>query len=87
MHPAILEMGLDVAGIFTPNLRLACVEQLDLELLRRLNLNALLLDVDCTLKEYRSATVPEPIAAWISACAAACLPSGVSPHEAFTSSQ
>ncbi|NLE37918.1 MAG: YqeG family HAD IIIA-type phosphatase [Pirellulaceae bacterium] len=54
-----------MASIFTPHLRVSRVEQLDFELLGRLQLEALLLDVDCTLKEYRSLTVPGQIVEWV----------------------
>ena len=54
-----------MASIFTPHLRISRVEQLDFDLLGRLDLDALLLDVDCTLKEYRSLTVPERIVEWV----------------------
>ncbi|MBN1590464.1 MAG: YqeG family HAD IIIA-type phosphatase [Pirellulales bacterium] len=50
---------------FKPDLRLACVEQLDIGLLRHLEIDALLLDVDCTLTQYGSETVPEAIVAWV----------------------
>ncbi len=53
--------------IFRPDLRLARVEQLDVELLRRLGIDALLLDVDCTLKQYRSQTLSDEVVAWIDA--------------------
>jgi hypothetical protein len=51
--------------LVTPDLRLDSVLELDLPGLGRLNLNALLLDVDCTLKNYRAEEPPPETAAWI----------------------
>ena len=51
--------------LVTPNLVVGRVEQLDVPRLRRLELDALLLDVDCTLKDYRSEAVSPEVAAWI----------------------
>ena len=48
-----------------PDLRLENVRQLSLDRLRRLGLDALLLDVDCTLKEYRAEEVTPEVAAWL----------------------
>lgn len=50
---------------FAPHLRLQSVQQLTPELLRRLGINALLLDVDCTLTRYRHEEVSTEVAAWL----------------------
>ena len=49
----------------TPHLRVRSVLELDPPRLGGLGLDALLLDVDCTLKEYRADDVPDEIAAWL----------------------
>lgn len=48
-----------------PHLRVESVLDLDLDRLRRLGLDALLLDVDCTLKSYRSETLSDEVQAWL----------------------
>ncbi|MBN2216890.1 MAG: YqeG family HAD IIIA-type phosphatase [Pirellulales bacterium] len=52
-------------SIFRPDLRLHRVEQIDVALLRRLHIDALLLDVDCTLKPYRSQALAQSVVDWI----------------------
>ena len=51
--------------LIAPHVRVENVCQLTLELLRELELEALLLDVDCTLKRYRDKEVSPEVAAWI----------------------
>lgn len=51
--------------LLTPQLRLHRVEQLDVERLRRLGIDSLLLDVDCTLKPYRSDAPEAEVAGWL----------------------
>jgi len=53
--------------ILRPNLRVSRVEQIDAALLGRLGVDALLLDVDCTLKPYRSQTLSREVIDWIDA--------------------
>jgi HAD superfamily phosphatase (TIGR01668 family) len=48
-----------------PDLRLQSVLELDAERLGSLGLEALLLDVDCTLKSYRADAVRADVAAWL----------------------
>jgi hypothetical protein len=50
---------------FTPHLVIEHVRELTLRRLSELNLDALLLDADCTLKRYRDERVTAEIAAWI----------------------
>jgi len=49
----------------SPHLRLENVCQLSLHRLRNLGLDALLLDVDCTLKRYRDEEVTPDVGAWL----------------------
>lgn len=49
----------------TPHLRVDSVCQLSLNRLRSLGLDALLLDVDCTLKRYGDDRVAPEVAAWL----------------------
>ena len=51
--------------LIAPHLRLQSVRQLSLDRLRDLGLDALLLDVDCTLKRYRDEEVTPEVAAWL----------------------
>ena len=51
--------------MFTPHLQISNVLELDVPRLRKLGLDALLLDVDCTLKEYRAEDVTSEVAAWL----------------------
>jgi HAD superfamily phosphatase (TIGR01668 family) len=51
--------------LLTPHLRIESVLDLDLDRLGELGLEALLLDVDCTLKSYRSETVSDEVKAWL----------------------
>jgi HAD superfamily phosphatase (TIGR01668 family) len=55
----------------TPHLRVESVLELTAERLRALGIEALLLDVDCTLKRYRAAEVSPEVAAWLGQLAAA----------------
>ncbi|HUT14559.1 MAG TPA: YqeG family HAD IIIA-type phosphatase [Thermoguttaceae bacterium] len=48
-----------------PHLRVASVCDLSLDRLRELELQSLLLDVDCTLKRYRDERVLPEVAAWL----------------------
>jgi HAD superfamily phosphatase (TIGR01668 family) len=57
--------------LFTPDLRLQSVLELDLGRLRSLGLDALLLDIDCTLKRYREESLPPETAAWLEGLRAA----------------
>ncbi len=57
--------------IFSPNIAVESVLELSRDRLAELGLNSLLLDVDCTLKEYRSETVTPQIRAWLDALRAA----------------
>ena len=52
-------------SIFSPNIAVDSVLQLSPQRLAELGLDSLLLDVDCTLKEYRSETVFPEIRAWL----------------------
>jgi len=54
-----------------PHLRVESVLDLGVDRLRDLGLDALLLDVDCTLKRYRTETVSAEVAAWLDALRAA----------------
>jgi uncharacterized protein len=56
-------MGL--IDLVTPHLCVESVLELDAPRLRSLGLEALLLDVDCTLKRYREEAVSPPVAAWL----------------------
>jgi len=49
----------------TPHVRVESVLDLSVERLRALGYDALLLDVDCTLKSYRGDTVSAEVAAWL----------------------
>lgn len=51
--------------LFYPDLRLDSVIELTPERLRTWNIRSLLLDVDCTLKHYRSQELPPDISRWI----------------------
>jgi len=51
--------------LMAPHLRVGSVLELSLERLRELELDALLLDVDCTLKRYHQEDVSPDVAAWI----------------------
>ncbi len=48
-----------------PHLRVERVEELTLERLREMDIEFLLLDVDCTLKRYRAAEVTPEVDAWM----------------------
>ncbi|MEA1952706.1 MAG: YqeG family HAD IIIA-type phosphatase [Planctomycetota bacterium] len=52
-------------SIFSPNLAVESVLDLSRERLLELGLDTLLLDVDCTLKEYRSESVSPAIRDWL----------------------
>ncbi|NQU24112.1 MAG: YqeG family HAD IIIA-type phosphatase [Candidatus Nealsonbacteria bacterium] len=51
--------------LLAPHLRIDRVEQLTLARLGELQLDALLLDVDCTLKPYRDEEISAKVAAWL----------------------
>jgi HAD superfamily phosphatase (TIGR01668 family) len=51
--------------LLVPHLRVESVCDLTLDRLRQLDLQALLLDVDCTLKRYREEMVSPAVAAWL----------------------
>ena len=51
--------------LIAPHLRVEKVEELTLDRLDGLGLDALLLDVDCTLKRYHNTDVTPEVAAWI----------------------
>jgi uncharacterized protein len=48
-----------------PHVRVARVEELTLERLRNMGIEALLLDADCTLKRYRDEECTPEVAAWL----------------------
>lgn len=50
---------------FQPNLSVDCVLDLTWECLQKYHLQSLLLDVDCTLKSYRSSDISPEILCWI----------------------
>jgi HAD superfamily phosphatase (TIGR01668 family) len=52
-------------SLLAPNLHLTSVLELDTPFVRQLGLGALLLDVDCTLKDHGATEIPEPVGAWI----------------------
>jgi uncharacterized protein len=70
--------------LLSPHLRVASVLELTPPRLHALGVEALLLDVDCTLKRYRAHTVDTPILAWLaelrSAGIRACLVSNGRPR-------
>ena len=51
--------------ILIPHLRVESVLELDVERLREMGLDALLLDVDCTLKSYRSEVPSAEVSTWL----------------------
>jgi len=51
--------------ILAPHLRVESVLELDVERLRDMELDALLLDVDCTLKSYRSDVPSAEVSTWL----------------------
>jgi hypothetical protein len=57
--------------LFTPHLRLASVLELDVSTLRSLGLEGLLLDLDCTLKDYPANDIPLAIHMWVQTLRAA----------------
>jgi len=54
-------------SLVTPHLQLGSVLDLDLGRLRTLGLSGLLLDVDCTLKDYRASEFSASVKAWVKA--------------------
>jgi HAD superfamily phosphatase (TIGR01668 family) len=52
-------------NVLTPHLHLASVLDLQVEHLRALGLRGLLLDLDCTLKDYHASQVGAPVRAWL----------------------
>jgi len=57
--------------LLTPHYRISSVLELTPEQLRQWQLEALLLDVDCTLKRYRAPVLSEEVAAWFETVRAA----------------
>jgi hypothetical protein len=57
--------------LVTPDLRLDSVLDLDVPRLCSLNVDTLLLDVDCTLKNYRAEDLAPGVAAWLDGLRAA----------------
>ncbi len=57
--------------LFSPDLFVESVLQLSPRRLAELGIDALLLDVDCTLKQYRAAGVPPEIRVWLDGLRAA----------------
>ena len=51
-------------NFFLPHLRLASVHELDASAVRGLGLEGLLLDLDCTLKDYHAQSLSEEVLAW-----------------------
>jgi uncharacterized protein len=64
VHFAVLEVGLN---IFKPDWYIESVVQLDAAWLRAVGLDALLLDVDCTLKRYPDDELLPDVQKWIDA--------------------
>jgi HAD superfamily phosphatase (TIGR01668 family) len=54
-----------VLSLITPNLQLDSVLDLHVDRLRNLGLQTLLLDVDCTLKDYHSTSLNDGVLDWI----------------------
>lgn len=54
-----------IPRLFVPDIRIETVEQLTGERLEELAVDALLLDVDCTLCRYQQEEIPGPAAGWI----------------------
>jgi uncharacterized protein len=52
-------------SLLRPHLRLGSVLQLQVQHLRALELDGLLLDIDCTLKEYHATEIESPICEWL----------------------
>lgn len=52
-------------SFIVPHLQLSSVLELDIALLRQRNLNGLLLDVDCTLKDHGANEFPLVVRAWV----------------------
>ena len=65
LWPHRSEGTIDMFSLFAPHLRMESVLELTPARLRRLEIDALLLDVDCTLKNYRADSVDPKIAAWL----------------------
>jgi HAD superfamily phosphatase (TIGR01668 family) len=57
--------------LVTPDLRVTNVLELSVERLRGLGIEAVLLDVDCTLKDYRATALTPPVQAWLAGLQAA----------------
>ena len=57
--------------LLAPHLQVESVLDLDVDRLRQLELDALLLDVDCTLKSYSAETASAEVAAWLDGLRAA----------------
>ncbi len=63
--PCFLAPTSPMSRLFQPDLFLGSVTELTPDLLREKELKSLLLDVDCTLKRYRSETIEPDVAAWM----------------------
>lgn len=57
--------------LLAPHIQVESVLDLDVDRLGQLGLNALLLDVDCTLKSYSAESVSAEVAAWLEGLRAA----------------
>lgn len=57
--------------MFRPHVHVHSVVELDVERLRQLDIDALLLDADCTLKEYHAEEVTTEVRAWLESLRAA----------------
>ena len=53
--------------LLTPHLRMESVLELTVDRLRELEINSVLLDLDCTLKRYRETDVRPEVAHWLDA--------------------
>jgi len=54
-----------VLSFLAPDLRLTHVLELTVDLLAELGIRGLLLDLDCTLKDYHATRVPAPVRSWL----------------------
>jgi HAD superfamily phosphatase (TIGR01668 family) len=70
--------------LLTPDLQLDSILELGVTQLRALGIKGLLLDVDCTLKDYKASTFPANVVAWVAQVQEAgvrlCLLSNGKPH-------
>jgi len=51
--------------LLTPHLQLANVHEINGEMLRSLGVEGLLVDLDCTLKDYYETEIPDSMVAWV----------------------